>query len=69
MRLPLTYLQTRTFNLASAPAVSINCGFSDEELPIGLQIGGRPGADQMVLNVAYAYERATNWHNRRPPSA
>ena len=66
---PLTYLQTRTFNLASAPAVSINCGFSDEELPIGLQIGGRPGADQMVLNVAYAYERATNWHNRRPPSA
>ena len=66
---PLTYLQTRTFNLASAPAVSINCGFSDEGLPIGLQIGGRPGADQMVLNVAYAYERATDWHNRRPPSA
>ena len=66
---PLTYLQTRTFNLASAPAVSINCGFSDEGLPIGLQIGGRPGADQMVLNVAYAYERATDWHNRRPPAA
>ena len=66
---PLTYLQTRTFNLASAPAVSLNCGFSDEGLPIGLQIGGRPGADQTVLNVAYAYEQATGWHNRRPPSA
>ena len=66
---PLGYLQTRTFNLASAPAVSINCGFSDEGLPIGLQIGGRPGADQTVLNVAYAYEQATNWHARRPPSA
>ena len=66
---PLSYLQTRTFNMASAPAVSINCGFSDEGLPIGLQIGGRPGADQTVLNVAYAYEQATNWHNRRPPGA
>ena len=66
---PLSYLQTRTFNMASAPAVSINCGFSDEGLPIGLQIGGRPGADQTVLNVAYAFEQATDWHNRRPPSA
>ena len=66
---PLSYLQTRTFNMASAPAVSLNCGFSDEGLPIGLQIGGRPGADQTVLNVAYAYEQVTDWHNRRPPSA
>ena len=66
---PLGYLQTRTFNMASAPAVSINCGFSDDGLPIGLQIGGRPGADQTVLNVAYAFEEATNWHSRRPPSA
>ena len=66
---PLKYLQTRTFNLASAPAVSIPCGLSDEGLPIGLQIGGRPGADQTVLNVAYAYEQATNWHQQRPPNA
>ena len=67
--LPLTYLQTRTFNLASAPAVSIPCGFSDEGLPVGLQIGGRPGADQTVLNVAYAYEQATDWHRQMPPNA
>ena len=66
---PLTYLQTRTFNLASAPAVSINCGFSEDGLPIGLQIGGRPGADQTVLNVAYAFEQATDWHRQRPPHA
>lgn len=66
---PLSYLQTRTFNLASAPAISIPCGFSDEGLPVGLQIGGRPGADQTVLNVAYAYEQATDWHAQRPPHA
>ena len=67
--LPMRYLQTRTFNLASSPAVSLPCGFSDRGLPIGLQIGGRPGADQTVLNVAHAYEQATPWHERRPPHA
>ena len=66
--MPLSYLLTRTFNLASAPAVSIPCGYSDEGLPIGLQIGGRPGADQTVLNVAYAYEQATDWHTQHPPN-
>ena len=65
---PMPYLQTRTFNMASAPAASVPCGFSDEGLPIGLQIGGRPGADQTVLNVAYAYEQATNWRSQRPPN-
>ena len=66
---PLSYLQTRTFNLASAPAVSIPCGLSDDGMPVGLQIGGRPGDDQTVLNVAYAFEQATEWHRQRPPHA
>ena len=66
---PLPFLQTRIFNIASSPAVSLPCGFSGRGLPIGLQIGGRPGADQMVLNVAYAYEQATPWHRERPPHA
>jgi aspartyl-tRNA(Asn)/glutamyl-tRNA(Gln) amidotransferase subunit A len=37
------------------------------DMPIGLQIGGKPFAEQTVLNVAYAYKQATNWHRRRPP--
>ena len=58
---------TTTFSLASSPAISINCGFTSENLPIGLQIGGKPFAEQTVLNVAYAFEQNTDWHNRRPP--
>ena len=58
---------TTPFSLASCPAVSINCGFTSNGLPIGLQIGGRPFEEQTVLNVAYAYEQATQWHTRRPP--
>ena len=58
---------TTSFSLASSPAVSINCGFTSDNLPIGLQIGGRPFEEQTILNVAYAYEQATEWHTRRPP--
>ena len=62
-------VMTRPFNLAGAPAISINCGFNSEGLPIGLQIGGRPFAEETVLKVAHAYEQATPWHTMRPPHA
>jgi aspartyl-tRNA(Asn)/glutamyl-tRNA(Gln) amidotransferase subunit A len=58
---------TTAFSLASAPALSLCCGFTSENLPIGLQIGGKPFAEQTVLNVAYAYQHVTDWHRRRPP--
>jgi aspartyl-tRNA(Asn)/glutamyl-tRNA(Gln) amidotransferase subunit A len=62
-------LHTRIFNLANSPAISVPCGFSSDGLPIGLQIGGRPGADETILKVAYAYEQSLGWHNQRPPHA
>lgn len=61
-------VMTRPFNLAGAPAISINCGFNSQGLPIGLQIGGRPFAEETVLKVAHAYEQNTSWHNQRPPN-
>ena len=62
-------VMTRPFNLANAPALSINCGFNSQGLPIGLQIGGRPFAEETLLKVAHAYEQATTWHTMRPPTA
>ena len=62
-------LLTQPFNIAGAPAISVPCGLSSEGLPIGLQIGGRPGADETVLKVAHAYEQSTPWHTKRPPAA
>ena len=62
-------VMTRPFNLAGAPAISVNCGFNSEGLPIGLQIGGRPFDEPTVLKVAHAYEQHTPWHTMRPPNA
>jgi aspartyl-tRNA(Asn)/glutamyl-tRNA(Gln) amidotransferase subunit A len=64
----LPFMRTNTFNLSSAPAVSVPCGFSSGGLPIGLQVGGLPGAEEMVLKVAHAYEQNTPWHTMRPPN-
>jgi aspartyl-tRNA(Asn)/glutamyl-tRNA(Gln) amidotransferase subunit A len=60
---PFTY----PFNLTQQPAVSVPCGFTGDGLPIGLQIVGPRHADATVLAAAHAYQRATDWHRRRPP--
>ena len=64
-----TSLLTFAFALVGMPAISVPCGFSDGGLPIGLQIGGRPGGDATVMKVAHAYEQATPWHTMTPPNA
>jgi aspartyl-tRNA(Asn)/glutamyl-tRNA(Gln) amidotransferase subunit A len=55
---------TRPFNVLGLPAISVPCGFTAEGLPVGLQIAGAPGDDARVLQLAHAYERATEWHKR-----
>jgi aspartyl-tRNA(Asn)/glutamyl-tRNA(Gln) amidotransferase subunit A len=61
---------TGTFNLANVPALSVVCGFvavDGKDLPVGLQLAGRPFEDGLLLRVAHAYEQSTTWHTRRPP--
>jgi aspartyl-tRNA(Asn)/glutamyl-tRNA(Gln) amidotransferase subunit A len=60
---------TAPFNLTGLPAISLPCGFTSDGLPVGLQIVSRAWADAKVLNAAYAYERATEWHKQRPKLA
>ncbi len=55
---------TLPINIAGLPAISIPAGFADG-LPIGMQIIGKPFAEETLLKIAYAYEQATDWHKRR----
>ena len=64
----LPFMRTNTFNLSSAPAISVPCGFGGRGLPVGLQIAGPPGGEEMVLRMAHAYEQNTDWHTIRPPT-
>ena len=59
---PFTY----PFNLTQQPAASINCGFTKDGLPIGLQIIGRMGEEARVLQAAQALEKALNLADRHP---
>ena len=58
---------TSPFNVASVPAMSINCGFTSDNLPVGLQLVGRPFDEPTLFRAAYAYEQVTDWHTRKPP--
>ena len=57
---------TRPYNITGFPAISVPCGFSEDGLPIGLQLAGRPFDEMTVLRAAYAYEQATTWSSLRP---
>ena len=57
---------TRPYNITGSPAISVPCGFSQDGLPIGLQLAGRAFDETTVLRAAHAYEQATEWHRRRP---
>ncbi len=55
---------TMPYNLAGLPAISLPCGFSSDDLPIGLQIVGKPFEESMILRIAHAYQQLTDWHRR-----
>ena len=54
------------FNTFGNPALTLPCGFSRSGLPIGLMIAGPRFSEGRVLALANAYEKATEWHTRRP---
>jgi amidase len=56
-----------SITVMGSPAISVPCGFTDDGLPVGLQIVGRRGDDLGVLRLAHAFERATRVGERRPP--
>ena len=54
-------------NAVGQPALSVPNGFGLKGLPTGLQLTGRVWGEGRLLQVAHAYQEATDWHKKRPP--
>ena len=63
----LSDIYTIPANLAGIPGISIPCGFSKTGLPIGMQILAKHFEEKKILQIAYAFERETDFHLKKPP--
>ena len=59
---------TGIYSLTALPAISIPGGFTADGLPIGLQLGAAPFAEETLFRAAYSYEQATTWHSQIAPA-
>ena len=57
---------TVTVNMTGHPGLAIPAGFTDDNRPIGIQIVGPHFSEQLLYQVAYAYERETKWYKVKP---
>ena len=60
---------TAPFNFSGSPTLSLPCGFSEDGLPLSLQLVGRHLDEARLFRLGHAFEEATDWHRRRPPLA
>lgn len=66
LQMYLSDIFTISVNLAGLPAIAVPCGFSQAQLPIGMQLIGRAFDEETLLRAAHAYEQATQWHLKKP---
>lgn len=65
LKMYLSDIYTVTANLVGIPGLAISAGFV-ENLPIGTQLLGPQFSEDLLFQVGYAYEQATDWHKRKP---
>ena len=68
LKMYLADVFTISVNLAGNPAISLPCGFTKSNLPIGLQLIGPRFGEEKILQAAHAYEQSHEWHQRLPPA-
>jgi aspartyl-tRNA(Asn)/glutamyl-tRNA(Gln) amidotransferase subunit A len=65
LQMYLSDIFTIPVNLAGTCGISVPAGFSDDGLPIGMQLIGKPFGEETILRAAYAFEQNTDWHKRK----
>ena len=63
----LLSIYTVTTNPAGIPALALPCGFTKDNLPVGMQLQGPMFSESLLLRLGYHYQQTTDWHTRKPP--
>lgn len=66
LRMYLSDVLTVASSLAGLPALALPCGFTKNNLPIGMQLIGPRLSEDLLFKAGYVYQEATNWHKRKP---
>lgn len=66
IKMYLSDVLTIPCNIAGLPGISVPSGFSSDGLPIGIQVLGKPFDEETVIHVAHAYEKNTDWSEKKP---
>jgi aspartyl-tRNA(Asn)/glutamyl-tRNA(Gln) amidotransferase subunit A len=66
LQMYLSDIFTISVNLAGIPGISIPCGFTSGNMPIGLQLLGKHFNEESIIHAAFAYEQTMGWNKRRP---
>jgi aspartyl-tRNA(Asn)/glutamyl-tRNA(Gln) amidotransferase subunit A len=67
MKMYMQDVCTVPLNLAGLPGISLPCGFSKDNMPIGMQIIGKPLDEETLLRAAYAFEQNNDYYKRIAP--
>ena len=62
----LADIYTVTVNTAGIPSLALPCGFTQANLPVGMQLQGPMFSENLLFQAGYAYQQVTNWHDRFP---
>ncbi|MEG2396514.1 MAG: Asp-tRNA(Asn)/Glu-tRNA(Gln) amidotransferase subunit GatA [Oscillospiraceae bacterium] len=66
LKMYLGDIYTVMINIAGLPSMSVPCGFDNEDMPIGMQIIGKPFEEAEIMNAATAFQNSTEYHKRLP---
>ncbi|PIS09603.1 Asp-tRNA(Asn)/Glu-tRNA(Gln) amidotransferase GatCAB subunit A [Candidatus Beckwithbacteria bacterium CG10_big_fil_rev_8_21_14_0_10_34_10] len=66
LKMYLSDVLTISVNLAGLPAMSLPCGFTNDNLPIGMQFIALQFKEEVLFNVGHQYQQLTDWHKKRP---
>jgi aspartyl-tRNA(Asn)/glutamyl-tRNA(Gln) amidotransferase subunit A len=66
LQMYLSDIYTISANLAGIPAISIPCGLTKDNLPVGLQLMAKHFDEETLLNVSHKYQQSTDHHTRFP---